>query len=68
MNGVSELRGKEKPHLHMKDMRTRTQEVTKRGVPNLNPINTAKDSQDYQKTFYFLPLSTSQHRSVLWVL
>ena len=68
MNGLSELRRKEKPRLHMKDMRTWTKVVTKHQVINLNTINTAKDIQEYQKTFYFLPLSISQHRSVLRVL
>lgn len=69
MNGVSELRGKAKPHLHMKGMRTWTQVVAKHQVTNLNTITTAKDIQEYlfYLVFYFLPLSTSQRRSVLWV-
>lgn len=69
MNGVSELSGKAKPHLHMKGMRTWTQVVAKHRVTNLNTITTAKDIQEYlfYLVFYFLPLSTSQLRSVLWV-
>lgn len=51
-----------KSSTYMKDRRIWTQMVTKHQVTNLNTTNIAKDIQDYQKTFCFLPFGTSQNR------
>lgn len=60
MNGLSELRRKELPNPHTKDLRSWTQLVLKHLASNLNLINIVKYIQDYHKSLYFSLLCTSQ--------
>jgi len=60
MNGLRELRGKEEPNLHVKDLRFWTQLVPIHLVSKLNPINIPKHTQGYHKTLSFPPLCISQ--------